>query len=65
MGGSAGGIIVQHAKTALSDPLVHGSLKERTRAVIDPILAKEPSAWSPRDKQDLAAAFTWALTNLT
>jgi hypothetical protein len=64
MGGSAGGIIVQHAKTALTDPLVHGGLPAATQKVIDPILAKEPTAWTPRDKKDLASAFTWALTNL-
>jgi len=64
MGGSSGGIIVQHAKTALTDPLVHGGLPPRTQEIVTAILARDPSTWVARDKQDLAAAFTWALCNL-
>lgn len=64
MGGSGGVIIVNHAKQALSDPLVHGQLPIRTRAMIDPILAKDVSLWTLRDKKDIAAAFTWGMCNI-
>jgi hypothetical protein len=65
MGGSSGGVIVQHAvHKILTDPLVHGRLPITTQTAIDPILAKECAEWDVADRQTLANAITWALTNL-
>jgi hypothetical protein len=65
MGGSDGGIIVQRAvHDTLTDPLVHGNLPPKWPAIVDPILARDPSTWTAKEKKDLAACFTWALTNL-
>jgi hypothetical protein len=65
MGGSGGVIIVHTAAVqALTDPTVHGGLPINTQLLIDPILGKDLSTWTHRDKKDVAAAFTWALCNL-
>jgi hypothetical protein len=66
MGGSSGGIIVQNAaKATLSNPIVHGSLPEKWLPIIDSIMKKDLPSWTAKDKKDMAACFTWALTNLT
>jgi hypothetical protein len=65
MSSGGGTVIVNHAKQALSDPLVHGQLPPKTQTMIDPILAKDVSLWTARDKKDIAAAFTWGLCNIS
>ena len=65
MGGGDGAVIVSDSvKAALTNPLVHGNLPAKWPAIIDPILAREPSTWSAKDKQSLSAAYSWALQNL-
>ena len=65
MGGGDGGVIVrQHVKEVLTHPLVHGSLPAKWPPIIDPILARESSTWSAKEKVSLSAAFSWALQNL-
>lgn len=64
MSGGGGHIIIQHAKIAMSDPLVHGNLPDAIKALIDPILAKEDAQWSVSDKLLIAHAYNWALCNI-
>jgi hypothetical protein len=64
MSSGGGNIIINHAKTALENPLVHGHLPEPMVKNLDPILARDGSTWTARDKKDVAAAFTWALTQI-
>jgi hypothetical protein len=63
-GGGGGPIVVNHAKHALSDPIVHGQLPPATQTLIDPVLAKDPGTWTPREKKDVKGAFNWAYDNL-
>jgi hypothetical protein len=65
MGGAGGSIIVSDAVHAtLTNPVVHGQLPEKTQQMVDPILAKDQSTWSTREKKDLGIALSWALQNL-
>jgi len=65
MGGSSGGIIVQHdAVQTLTNPVVHGSLPSRMCFWLDPILAKDTAQWSDVEKMCVAHAYSWALCNL-
>lgn len=64
MGGNSGGIIVQnHAKIALTDPIVHGQLPPHMCHKLDPILAKDPP-WEEGECDTVATAYSWALLNL-
>ena len=66
MGGSGGIIIVTgKARTALSDPTVHGQLPDWIAEKVDAILAKDDADWTPADRAMIGHAFTWALCNLT
>ena len=64
-GGGGGIIIIDSVKKALSDPQVHGSLPEKWPPIIDPILKKDTPSWTKKDKETLAACYTWALCNLS
>lgn len=64
MSGGGGHIILSNTKATLSDPLVHGALPPKTTAIIDPILAKDPSTWSALERREIAKAYSWALNNL-
>jgi hypothetical protein len=65
MGGGDGGVIVQDSvKATLTHPLVHGNLPTKWPEIIDPILAKDSSTWTAKEKRDLSAAYSWALQNL-
>jgi hypothetical protein len=64
MSSGGGTIIVNHAKTALTDPLVHGQLPPATQKLIDPTLAKDPSTWTASEKKDVGVAFSWAINNI-
>jgi len=59
---SGGGhIIIRDAiKQALSNPVVHGALPADMRAEVDPILAKDTSAWTENEDCLAFAAFHWA-----
>lgn len=59
---SGGGhiIIRDSVKQALSNPTVHGTLPAEMQAEIDPILAKDTSAWSESEDCVAFAAFHWA-----
>lgn len=66
MGGSSGGIIVQHnTKVTLTDPVVSGSMPTWMRLLISPSMAKETVDWTQTDKVLAAHAYTWVLTNLS
>lgn len=65
MSGGGGHIILDATQQTLTNPLVHGALPDKWPAIIDPILARDPSTWSMKDKKDLAACYTWALCNLS
>lgn len=62
---SGGGhIIIRNAiKTALSDPVVHGLLSDRQKAIIDPILAEDVNNWTPHDDEEARKIFDWAARN--
>jgi len=65
MGGSSGGIIVQHSAIAtLTNPVVHGGLPSHMCGWLDPVLAKDPATWTDCDKICVAHAYSWALCNL-
>jgi hypothetical protein len=64
MSGGGGGVIIIHTVQVLKDPLVYGMLPINTKLLIDPILAKDPSLWTLREKKDLSIAYSWALQNL-
>lgn len=65
MGGSGGGIIVQHnTAVTLSDPQVHGALPQRLQNLLDPILAKTVDQWDEDDKFIVGHVYAWALCNL-
>lgn len=62
--GGGGHIIIRNAiKQALSDPLVHGMLSDKHKAIIDPILAKDTSAWTVEDDVHAQRIFHWAELN--
>jgi hypothetical protein len=61
MGGSGGGIIINHARTALSDPTIHGQLPTAMCIMVDAVLDKDE--WDDKDKEIIAKAFRWALFN--
>lgn len=64
MSGGGGHIIIQQARIALTNPLVHGALPTQMQNCIDPILAKSDSDWTNTDKIVIGHALTWALCNL-
>jgi hypothetical protein len=65
MGGNSGTIIIDDAmKQVLTNPQIHGVLPPKTRAVVDPILAREPGTWTADEGAAIFRAFTWAHTNI-
>lgn len=62
-GGGGGIIIIRHARTALTDPLVSGQLPAPMRVLVDAVLEKEDGDWDHHDKQVVAEAIEWALLN--
>lgn len=64
MGGSGGVIIVNHARQALSDPLVHGQLHPGTQALVDAVFAKADGDWIEQDRDIIGKAFHWAIKNI-
>jgi len=65
MSGGGGGIIIIHnSQVTLTDPQVHGQLPAHMCAWLDPILSKDPAAWTEVDKMCVAHAYSWALCNL-
>jgi hypothetical protein len=63
MGGGTIIIIRNAIKQALSDPLVHGMLPPKMLVKVDPILAKDTSAWTAEDDVESMRAFSWAHKN--
>jgi hypothetical protein len=63
-GGNGGPIIIHHVRTALSDPIVHGQLPSTTQLMVDAVLDKADSDWTPKDKEIMGKAITWCLKNL-
>lgn len=65
MGGGSGGIIVRsRARETLTDPVVSGSLPDRLKLAISPILQKDDADWSVQDDMVIAHVFSWALCHL-
>lgn len=64
MPGGGGIIIIQDSINTLNKPEVHGNLPPRLQALIDPLLSKDPSTWTPVDKIIVSHVYTWALCNL-
>lgn len=61
MGGNSGGIIIRRAiQTALTDPVVHGSLPQSHKAAIDPFINDECGTWSTANYHKAHDAFNWA-----
>jgi hypothetical protein len=64
MGGSGGVIIVQNARKALSDPLVHGQLQTATQVLVDAVFDKDDADWTAKDREIIGKAFAWAIKNI-
>lgn len=61
MSGGGGGIIIRNAiRTALTDPIVYGSLPANHKAAIDPFIHDEAGTWSPANFHKAHEAFNWA-----
>jgi hypothetical protein len=62
--GGGGHIIIRNAiKQALSDPLIHGILSDKHKAIIDPILAEDINNWTPKDDAEALKVFEWCARN--
>ncbi len=64
MSGGGGGVVIIHARQALSDPLVHGQLQTATQALVDAIFAKDDADWTAKDREVIGKAFAWSLKNI-
>ena len=56
----SGGIIIimrTAAKTALSDPLVHGTMSDKQKSCVDPILTQDVNNWSSHDDKTIRKTF--------
>lgn len=63
-GGGGGVIIVNHARKALSNPLVHGQLQTAMQVLVDAVFDKDDADWTARDRDIVGKAFAWALKNI-
>ncbi len=62
--GGGGTIIIRNAiKTTLEDPVIHGSLPDEEKAIVDPILAKDVNDWTQEEQHLTAKAFFWVAVN--
>ena len=62
----SGGIIIimrNAVKTALSDPLVHGTLSDKQKSAVDTILADDVNNWSSHDDETMRKAFELTYKN--
>lgn len=62
--GGGGTIIIRNAiKQVLTDPLVHGSLPDKMKTTIDPVLAKDVNDWTTPEHHAALNVFDWAATH--
>lgn len=60
MGGGTIIIIRNAMRTALTDPLVSGSLPPNHKAAIDPFIGTDVNLWTPEQQKHAFKAFEWA-----